>query len=443
MLARKLRKFWRRYRLQDTDEAIPAGDRSAAPIDPGAAAAYRFDPQDPAFVADPYPCFDYLRQQAPIQRGATGAWVLSRYVDISAALIDDRLGNAPSEYATVAPRNRDRYLCARVANNILPFIDPPRHAAPRKLIAHSFQRHLRQAPPPLAQTAARLLDDLPPQGEIDLLADFATPYAARVFADLLGFDDARMPQLLEWSHWFFYLLTIIPSQAARAQIDDALQSFRDYLYPLIEQRRARPESDYLSRLIGLNQAQPVMDDEQLADNLILLFADGVGNVDRGIAAAIALLLRHPQQMQRLREHPDWLPRAIDECLRFESPAQFISRVAREDLEINGQAIRRNEAVILLLASANRDPAQFEQADRFDVSRFPNPHLSFGRSRHACVGSTLVRLEMQAALTALEPILPQLELATPELSWEARMGHRWLGELRVRRGAPRDTKSPRG
>ena len=93
------------------------------------------------------------------------------------------------------------------------------------------------------------------------------------------------------------------------------------------------------------------------------------------------------------------------------------------------------AVILLLASANRDPDQFEQADRFDIARYPNPHLSFGRSRHACVGGSLVRLELQAALATLADLLPELELATSELAWEARMGHRWLGELMVRRRGP--------
>lgn len=424
-----LRNLWRRYRLREHEQSIPAGES----LDLTTQARFGkvlFDPQDPDFVRDPYPLFEYLRENDPVQRGATGAWVLSQYRHIAAALVDPRLGNAPSEYATVNRRNREHYLCARVANDILPFLDPPEHTAPRKLISHSFNQYIRRHPPPLQAIAETLLTELAPRAEFDLMADFATPYAARVFGSILQLDEARMPDLLQCSHWFFYLLTVIPSQQARIRIDHALAQLREHFLQLLEIRRHSPGDDFISFMLRANHSTQTLDQDQLVDNLILLFADGVGNVDKGICNAAALLLRHPDQLQLLRHKPQLLSKAMDECLRFESPAQFIGRVALEPLRINDISIRKNDAVLLLLGSANRDSAQFDNANRFDVTRFPNPHLSFGKSRHACVGAPLVRLQMQTAITSLLDAFPQLELATPQLNWQLRMGHRWLQDLAV-------------
>ncbi|HIF05832.1 MAG TPA: cytochrome P450 [Gemmatimonadetes bacterium] len=205
---------------------------------------------------------------------------------------------------------------------------------------------------------------------------------------------------------------------------------------MIVVRGSNPGPDYISELVRLNREKAILEDEQILDNLVLLLADGLGNVDKGICNAVAALLEHPDQWELLEREPELLPCAVDECLRFESPAQFIGRVAKEDLEINGQLIRKNEAVLLLLGSANRDPEQFDDPDRFDVSRDPNPHLSFGRSRHSCIGGTLVRLQMQTALGVLLQLIPRIEVSESGLTWQPRMGHRWLSELRVRRAEVR-------
>jgi len=372
-----------------------------------------------------------LREHEPIQRGATGAWVLSCYEDIASALVDDRLGNAPSEYATVNKRNADRYLCADLANNILPFMDPPDHSAPRKLISHSFHQYLVKNPPPLEEIAEQVLADLPGSGEFDLLSEFATPYTAKVFCHLLDIDEKQIPELLRWSDWFFYLLTVIPSRHARIQIDQVLADFRTYFAQFIEQRKSQPGADYISYLLQANENQVKLADTQIIDNLILLFADGVENVDKAICNAVTLLLEYPEQRELLDNHPDLLPQAVDECLRYESPAQFIGRVAKQDFEIKTQLIHRNDAILLLLGSANRDPSQFESANTFDITRKPNPHLSFGKSRHGCVGGIFVRQEMQAAIKTILDQVPGIEVSNPDLNWQPRICHRWLSELRVR------------
>lgn len=431
MRLRKLQKLWRGYTLRDTEEIIPPANLAHITETDSSDARRLFDPLDHEIISNPYPVYQYLRQHEPIQRSTTGAWVLSRYEDIAAALVDPRLGNAPSKFAAVNKRNADRYLCADLANNILPFLDPPDHTAPRKLVSHNFHQYLVKHPPPLEELAEQVMEDIPRSGDFDLLSQFATPYTAKVFCHLLGIEEKQIPTLLQWSDWFFYLLTVIPSWHARIQIDQALADFRAFIAQLVEQRKSSPGSDLVSYLLQANEEQAQLEEIQIIDNLILLFADGVENVDKAICNAVTLLVEFPGQRELLDRHPELLPRAVDECLRYESPAQLIGRVAREDCEIRAQAVRKDEAILLLLGSANRDPEQFESPDRFDISRKPNPHLSFGKSRHGCVGGLFVRQEMQAALKVILNRMPEIELSRPDLTWQPRMGHRWLTELRLR------------
>src|SRR5690606_33659330 len=163
---------------------------------------------------------------------------------------------------------------------------------------------------------------------------------------------------------------------------------------------------------------------------MLLFADGVENVDKALASALWCLTRNPDHLRLLRADPSRLPRAVHECLRFESPAQFVGRVAREDISLHGRLIRRHSGVLLMLGSANRDETRFTDANRFDPQRDPNPHLAFGKARHSCIGAGLVHSELVHALGALLTLWPDLHVPDQELRWRARRGHRWLERLIV-------------
>jgi pimeloyl-[acyl-carrier protein] synthase len=162
--------------------------------------------------------------------------------------------------------------------------------------------------------------------------------------------------------------------------------------------------------------------------LMLLFADGVENVDSMIANAVAALLQNPGQLALLQAQPQLMSQAVDECLRFESPAQFVGRVALEDIELQGVSVAQGSGVLLVIGAANRDPRQFGNADGLDITRSPNPHLSFGKGKHACIGGPLVRQEVEQALAVLLDSLTDLELVQPELQWQQRLGHRWLQAL---------------
>ena len=390
-----------------------------------------FDPLDPSFVADPHAVFSALREREPVHRSPGGAWVLTRYDDVFAALSDPRLGNAPSPYAVVNGRNRHRYVCADVAHNIIPFKDAPEHTPARKLIGRSFKAGADACASELRSMADRVLAAPREQsarglaGELDVLHDFGTPFSLAVMCRLLGVPEADGPQLKAWSESFFYLFSMIPSDEVRERLDRDLIEFRRYFAQAVAARREQPGDDLISTMLEAGQPGEGLSEAELIDTCMLLFADGIENVDRAVAIAAALLLAHREQLETLRTHPELMPQAVDECLRFESPAQFVGRVALEDLEIHGVEIRRHAAVLLVLGSANRDSRQFPDADRFDIRRPPRPHLAFGRARHSCIGGPLVRLELAAALQALFEGLPRLAARDPELRWEARLGHRWL------------------
>lgn len=410
-----------------TDRPAPSADPVG--LGPVAAGSVSFDPVDAAFVADPYPLFEHLREHDPVHRSPGGAWVLTRHDDVRGALDDERLGNAPARYAVVHARNRERYVCADVAANILPFLDPPAHAAPRRALARAFHERLRRDPPDLAAIAEGILGEWRGRATGDLVADFASPFAVRVIAALLGVPRDDLGRLERWSESFFYLFAAIPSVAVREELDEALTEFRRYLGALVNERRSQPADDVISDLVHAHDAG--LSEAALVDNCMLLFADGVENVDRAIGNAMYTLLRHPDQLLRLRERPELIPSAVEECLRYESPAQYIGRVALGDVEIRGITIPRGSMVLLVLGSANRDAGAFDAPDRFDITRSPNPHLAFGRGSHSCIGGTLVALEMEAALRCLLKRAHGLSLASDSVRFVPRPGHRWIESLPVR------------
>ncbi|MAM69898.1 MAG: hypothetical protein CMP91_01965 [Gammaproteobacteria bacterium] len=403
--------------------------------EPDPALSPRFDPDDPAFVENPYPCFSQLRDREPLHLSDQGAWVLSRYEDIVSALADKRLGNEPAYYAVLNQKNREKYICADVANNTLPFLEGDSHKRLRHVIAPLFLSFVRGGVLDLEGLAAEVLDELGDQESLDLLHDFATPLSLKVLCRILGFPEQDGVKLKAWSDAFFYLFAPMPAIAVREQTDQALSEFRDYVAEHVEQAKSTPGNDLISALLEKRNSgdeNSGFSDSELIDNCMLIFADGIGNVDAGIANMLALLLQNPQQLEQLSNNPDLLSAAVDEALRMETPGQFIARVATQDIQWHGQQIKQNQAVFLLLGSANRDEFIFPQANEFQLTR-PNSReaLSFGKGSHTCVGAHLVRLEMQAALKVLLQSYSVISLREKKLQWRQRRAHRWLQSLPVR------------
>lgn len=393
-----------------------------------------FEPSNPEFITNPYPYLAALREQSPVFRSDFGPWVFTRFDDINAALSDNRLSNVPAPYAIVNQKNRERYVCADVASHLIAFMDPPEQVSVRRLLARVFHQYLRSGLLDLNSIAKQMTGRLPASGHFDLLDSFASPYALEVVMQIYGFPRRDAHRLKYWTDQFFYLFTQIPSTETRIALDQALTEFREYTLDALQSRRVSPRADFLSMLVeAADSEKETFSDQSLVDNAMLIFADGIENVDSGIANAVACLLKSPLAWKSLQNGEADISLAVNECLRFESPAQFIGRVALEDFELNNQIIRKGQVVLLVLASANRDSNRFENPDLFNMHRELNPYLSFGRGKHSCLGASLVQMEMEAALRALLKYAPNLGLRESKLDWQFRMGHRWLRSLQVELG----------
>ncbi|NNK81284.1 MAG: cytochrome P450 [Flavobacteriales bacterium] len=389
-----------------------------------------FDFKDKRFVADPYPTYKKLRKTSPIFQLGSGAWVLLKHEDVLNALSDNRLSNVPSPYALLKKENRDRYVSADVAHNILPFMDSPEHDIPRRNVVQAYRNTMKESRLDLESIAADLIESSISVGNIKVLEDFARPYAFAVMSDLFDIPFEDWKRLEKFCEAFFYLFMPIPSQEMLQEVEEGLKAFRNYWKEKLDERRGGENNDLLSQLANAGTGGQALTDSQVIDNAMLLFADGIENVDRGIANAILCLVDHPKQWRLLKEDGSLIPQAVEECLRFESPAQFITRIAKEDIELEGQHIKKSMPIFLVLGSANRDPSVFQNPDRFSIKRETNKHLSFGRGKHTCVGSGLVNLEIAAVLKVLTNRIKAVKRNQRELHWMPRQGHRWLRELTI-------------
>lgn len=389
-----------------------------------------FDPFSPGFTDDPYTLYSSLREHDPVHRSPMGYWVLTRYNDIFSAIKDTRFSNEPSYYALINRRNIDKYLAADIANNIFPFMDPPKHTGRRKLISKAFLSHLRSMPINIRNISDSLLDINLDRGQIDILNEYATPLTVRIIGQLLGTPPDADDKLKAWSVWFFSLFNIISSKEIFDNLNVALTEFRDFMLNILEERRKTPKNDLVTTLLNAEEDGLRLTDDELVYTIMLLFATGTENVDKGIGNCVALLLENPEVYDQVENDLSLIPNVIDEAMRINPPSQFIARVAKEDIVLHGKKIRKNDIVFLVLASANRDHTVFENPDTFNYKRSNFNNLSFGKGRHACIGAPLAKMEMQISLESIFSKLRNPLLASTQLEWQSRVGHRWLKRLPV-------------
>jgi pimeloyl-[acyl-carrier protein] synthase len=284
---------------------------------------------------------------------------------------------------------------------------------------------LRTRPLDLDSIAQAVLQPHLAAGRVDLVNEFGRPFATLAICRLLGLPGDEHERIARWGDAFLYLLTGVYSQQQREDLEAALREFREHCRGLVQLRRARPQGDLISAWLAAGDDDYRLGDDEVTDTAMLVVADGIDNVASLVGTSISILLAHPDELARVRDDADYARKAALECLRFETPGQYIARVASADVVIGGQAIRKDESVLLVLGASNRDGAVYADADRFCPAREQARHLSFGRGRHTCLGAQLVPLELEAAFRVLLPLLRNLRLAEPAGQWRIRPGHRWL------------------
>lgn len=379
-------------------------------------------------IADPYGYYDDLRAKSPVCEIASGVYFLSRYPDCAAALIDRRLSNRPAPFALLHKRHQADFIGADIAQNLIAFRDAPDVKFARKSLATEFMAFTKSRAPVLAELAKESVAGLDSVQTADFVSDVALPFAVHSMCRIMGFPEADAARLKAWSADFFYLFHAIPDRETLVRLNAQLAEFRSYTREILQARRAAPKDDLISQLAKIDAG--ILDETALVDNIMLFAADGVENVWAGMANALAIVVKHHDLIESLLARGVSWGAVLTECLRLESPGQYQGRVALEPLEIGGVSLRKYSVVLVGLAAANRDPDTFEDPSAFRPDRKGARDLSFGLGPHACLGRSLVNMQMIALFEALTPYLGKITCKLDPGMWDGRAGHRWLSTLPI-------------
>lgn len=385
---------------------------------------------DPDVIADPYPLLRELRETSPVHKvGFADVWVLTRFEDCRSVLRDSRLGSP--EPGDDAPALVARATRQRSAERSMLFLNPPDHTRLRKLVSRAFTpRRVAGMRASVEAMTRELLDDLAAAGGGDLIDALAFPLPANVISELVGVPRADRDLLRPLVADLTASLEPFtpPDEAERA--DAAGLELREYLDDLIERRRAEPGDDLLSGLIAASDGEERLTLSEVALTVNLIYAAGFETTSNLIGNIVNTLLRHPDQLAKLRADRSLVPNAVDEVLRFEPPVHVDGRFAFEDVEVDGRVIPRGHSVLTLLAAANRDPAVIDDPDRFNIERSEIPMLSFSSGIHYCLGASLARLEGQVVLSGLLERFSNWRRREDDPPWKRRVTLRGLARLPV-------------
>jgi pimeloyl-[acyl-carrier protein] synthase len=390
-----------------------------------------FNPMDPEFVADPYPTYHRLRVEDPVHHSPLGFWVLTRYEDVVAVLRDPRL----------AKEAIARVVAARFGVEVPPGIglsmldrDPPDHTRLRGLVSKAFTpRVVEGLRPHIQQIVDGLLERVDGTGSMDLIEEFAYPLPVIVICEMLGVPVEDHERFKGWSLEIARSLDLIlrpPDSDLARRSTDARHALTDYFRGLIAERRASPRGDMLSALIAAEEAGDKLSEHELLATCILLLVAGHETTVNLIGNGTLALLRHPDELRRLRENPGLIGSAVEELLRYDGPVQRTARIPSAAVTIGGRTIEAGELVMPFIGAADRDPAQFADPDRLDIARTDNRHIAFGWGIHFCLGAPLARVEGQIAINTLVQRLPKLALATDRPEYRQSLTLRGLKTLPV-------------
>ena len=393
-----------------------------------------FNQWDPEFRANPYPHYqpmlagppriisltvpatpDLLKMLGLEGQGITEiplpTGLATRYQDCLAILRD------PQRFSSARPDTQrdemEMHGPFKGAPTML-FSDPPVHTRLRKLVNRDFTpRRIREMEPRIRELADMLLDASEARGEFEVMGDLANPLPVMVIAEMLGVEPDLYATFKHWSDAIVSGDNTLPGNPLPPEFTTSVDELRAYFSAQIEKRRKTPGPDLVSALVAAHTESDALNADELLAFVILLLLAGNETTTNLIGNGTLALGRHPDQMKMLQRDAVMLPRAIEEMLRYDGPVQSTARFTRSDLELSGAFFPANFPIFVVLAAANRDPAQFPNPDRFDITRDPNDHLAFGEGIHFCIGSPLARMEARIAFGAMLERFPKLRLRDPD------------------------------
>jgi cytochrome P450 len=407
---------------------------AAVPKRPAAVESAVLDPSADHYLEDPYPQLAQLRHEAPIHWSPSmSSWVVLGYDDVRRLSRDKALLGSIS---TVEPPSDADESGARRRRPEKMMIrrDGADHTRLRRLVTKVFTPRAIEA---WRAKAEELVEErlaaAEVRGEVDLIADYALPLPSQIISDMLGVPKDDVTTLRAWSQTLVRNLEPSVPDEVRGDIDDAGRAFFDYLEALVADKRSHPGSGIISDLIAAEESGDSLDDDEIQAQILLLYIAGHETTVNLIGNGVIALFDHPDQMERLRSSPDLDANAVEEVLRYDSPAQFTRRLVQEPFQLGSQHMEAGQTLTLGLSSANHDETKWGPgADTLDIGRSgANEHLSFGGGPHFCLGAALARLEAQIALPRLVRRFPHLELLSDTPAWYPRVILRGLRTLPAR------------
>jgi len=385
---------------------------------------------DPDFRADPYPRLADLQKRCPVHHDPVlESVVLSGYNDVRSVVNDRGLWRNPARGNPRAVFSRVSEATGDQPQSIL-FMDDPDHARVRGPLTQAFYKRAAKMKPQVEAIVDEVLDGLAARPSFDVIADYGMPVPILVIAAVLGIESARLHEFRHWSEGIIHFLNALRTPEQEAEMLAAGEALEAFFAESMADRRASPKDDLITDMVQLQAAGAELSDEELSVNLQGLLVGGNLTTTDLIGNGVRAFLTHPDELAKLRADPKLIAAAVEEVLRWDPPITMTGRVASHAMEIGGEAIEAKDSLISVLRAANRDPAVFEEPERFDITRKHTPHMAFGGGAHICIGAPLARMEGQVALWKLFERFPDLKLAEQELTYRALPGFRGLEKLIV-------------
>jgi cytochrome P450 len=388
---------------------------------------------DPEVLANPYPLYHRLRTEDPVHWDPyLHTWIVTRYADVITVLQHFSASRTPTPEQLTALGLSKLVPFAQVLVRQMLFLDPPAHGRIRSLVSNAFTpRRMESLRSHIQDITDSLLDAVQDKGRMNVITDLAYPLPAIVTAEMLGLPTSDWPQLVAWSADFAEVLGNFQHNPEGApRVLRSLEEMTEYFRAAIREHQEHPRDDLISAFLAAEQQGDRLTEEEVVANSIMVMTGGQETTTNLIGNGILTLLRHPEQLEELRTDPSLIPTAIEELLRYESPIQYTSRLAPDDVVLGGKTIRKRQAVIAVMGAANRDPERFPDPDRLDIRRQDNRHLAFAWAAHFCFGAPLARLEGHIAFETMLRRMPNLRLEPGPVKWRANLGFRGLTTLPV-------------
>jgi pimeloyl-[acyl-carrier protein] synthase len=388
---------------------------------------------DPEVLANPYPLFHRLRREDPVHWDVyLHAWVVTRYPDVLEVLHNFSADRTPTPAQLTEMGISELNPIAQVMIKQMLFLDAPAHTRLRSLASKAFTpARVETLKAHIRDIIDGLLDKAQPQRSMDVIAELAAPLPAIVTAELLGVPVQDHKQLKTWSTNFAEMLGNFQHNPDRAQLMlRTVEEMSSYFRQAIRETKLHPRQGLIQSLLTAELDGDRLTEEEVIANVIVTMVGGQETTTNLIGNGLLTLLRNPDQMKLLGDDLSLIPSAVEEMLRYESPSQHTARLAPADRELGGKQIRKRQAVIAVMAAANRDPERFPDPDRFDIQRSDNRHLAFGYAAHFCFGAPLARAEGQIAFELMLQRLKNMRLVPQSLVWRNNLGLRGLTSLHV-------------